>query len=202
MTIRRGEDWGAVRPVPEDIEVFADDRALASALNRASPPTVVAVLGGDLHRTVSSSPNVAHYEAGTARTIVPVDLVRVSVEGAIRIAVSHLVARRSWWLGEILVVANAQFIGTWDVAPRSHPNDGWLDVSHVQACMSLRQRIAARPRLRTASHLPHPEIAVSRVRSGRWEFGRPLTVFADGQPIGRSDWLEVECLPDALQVCI
>jgi len=202
VTIRRGEDWGSVAPVPEGTVVVADDVDLATVLNGASPPPAIGVLAGDLHRTISSSPDPGHYVVGAPVTIVPVDTVRVCIDGATRIAASHVVARRSWWFGEVLVVANAQFVGAWDVAPRSHPNDGWLDVSHVRARMSLRQRLAARPRLRTASHLPHPDIETSRVRSGRWEFRRPLRIWVDGRRIGRSAWLEVECEPDALMVCI
>lgn len=56
---------------------------------------------------------------------------------------------------------NAQYRGEWDVAPRGHPNDGRVEVLEVDERMSLRQRWAARRRLPTGAHLPHPMISAS-----------------------------------------
>lgn len=202
MTIRRGGEWGSVAPVPGGIVLCRGNLDLNDALNSPNPPTTIGVLSGDLQRTVSSSPDPSHYTVGTQVVTVTIDLIALRSQCGSPRAASHVVARRSWWSGEILVVSNAQFLGSWDVAPRSHPNDGLLDISHVRAGMPLRQRIAARPRLRTASHLPHPDIEIQRVRAARWEFRRPLDIYVDGKAIGRSAWLEVECLADALTVCI
>ncbi|MFM8530091.1 MAG: hypothetical protein ACKOD2_10530 [Ilumatobacteraceae bacterium] len=202
MTIRRGEDWGSVQPVPSEVTVLKHGRVLFESLNSASPPTVVGVLSGDLHRTISSSSDPNHYQVGAPVSVVPVDLIRVRMGGSSVLCAAHVVARRSWWFGEILVVAKAQFVGPWDVAPRSHPNDGWIDATLVRPTMGVRQRIAARKRLRTASHLPHPDIQTTRIREGRWEFRRKVNIWADGVRLGPTAWIEVECVPDALMVCV
>ncbi len=55
---------------------------------------------------------------------------------------------------------NAQWIGSWDVAPRSHPNDGLLD--RCEGDLSLDDRWKARGRLPSGTHVPHPGIAEQR----------------------------------------
>ena len=49
--------------------------------------------------------------------------------------VAHVVVRRQWWRGEIVMAMNAQFYGRYDVAPRGHPNDGKVDVVRVDPSM-------------------------------------------------------------------
>ena len=57
---------------------------------------------------------------------------------------------------------NSDHLGTWNVAPRAHPNDGKLDVISVGRGMTFRQRLQARTRLELGTHVPHPAIG-SRV---------------------------------------
>jgi diacylglycerol kinase family enzyme len=88
------------------------------------------------------------------------------------------------------------------VAPRSHPNDGRLDILEVEPRMAMLQRRNAWVRLPTASHLPHPLIATSRVRDTEWTFRRPLGLWLDGVSLGRTTSLRVSVIPDALRVWI
>jgi diacylglycerol kinase family enzyme len=92
---------------------------------------------------------------------------------------------------------NAEFIGEWDVAPRGHPNDGRMEVFDVDASMTVRDRIAARRRLRTGTHVPHPRVSTRSVRRGAWSFARPLEVVVDGRRIGRASSLAIDVVPDA-----
>ena len=103
---------------------------------------------------------------------------------------------RSWWRGRVVAVMNAQWIGAWDVAPKSHPNDGLLDV--FDADLSLDDRLKVRSRLRTGTHVPHPGIAQSRVAALQVEFDRPTPIWLDGEQVGRARALAIRIEPDAI----
>jgi hypothetical protein len=89
---------------------------------------------------------------------------------------------------------NCGWVGDWYRGPRAHPNDGLLDVTTGE--LPLRQRLQARARVRTGTHLPHPGLATSR--RGEWEhrFGRDVPVFVDGRRAGRCRVLKVTIQPD------
>jgi hypothetical protein len=204
MTIKPGEPWGNPVPRPSGLIVVRDDRDLARALSqgRASP---IGVGGGDLARTLGVTPTST--DSLTTRPTVneyPLDLLEVRLDGADEpiIAAAHVVVRSPWssghWLrGRILVVMNAEFIGEWDVAPRGHPNDGRVEVFDVAASMSARERLAARRRLPTGTHAPHPKISTRSMRSGTWQFERPLDVVVDGHRIGQASTLSIDVVADA-----
>lgn len=202
MTIRKGEDWGAGAVVPVGFAAVDDDAALLRLINAGTLPDVVAVHRGDLARTVSASTDPTRYRPGSHVIAAPIDLLEVTHDGGTLFAASHVVARRSWWRGEVVVVANAQFIGTWDIAPRSHPNDGFMDVSEVAASMSVGQRVLAVRRLPTATHIPHPGIRTSRIRSGEWRFRRAVNLYLDGVRVARTSDLRIRVVPDALSIFI
>jgi hypothetical protein len=188
--------------MPDHAEVCADDASLFSALNRQNPPSTVGLLAGDLARTVSASGRSARFLSDLDVVRLPIDLGEVQHDLGTHRFASHVILRRSWLFGPILLVANAQFIGPWDVAPRSHPNDGWLDVSEVNPSMTLRQRLHAAKRLPTAGHLPHPAIRTTRTRQQSWTFRKPLDLWVDGERLGRTASVSVRCLPDAMTICI
>lgn len=207
MTIKPGQAWGRSVPRPPGLVVVHSDVELARAISqeRGSP---IGVGGGDLARTLGVTPSSA--STLTTRPTVNeylIDLLEVRLDGAEEpiVACAHVVARSPWgsghWLrGRILVVMNAEFIGEWDIAPRGHPNDGRAEVVEVEASMSLRERFAARRRLATGAHVPHPRIATRSIRAGSWTFERPLEIVADGRRIGRASALSVRVVPDAAVV--
>ena len=131
MTIRKGEEWGRVGSVPSGCVPAADEAALHCIVNAEPLPRAIGLLGGDLGRTVSASADRERLTEGSSVVLATIDLVEVHHDHGRHRVASHVVLRRSWWWGPVLVIANAQFIGDWDVAPRSHPNDGWLDVTEV-----------------------------------------------------------------------
>ena len=200
MTIRKGEDWGTPTVVPEDLQIAQDDAGLFRLLNSGPVPPLIAVLSGDLARTVSASPDRARYRTGSTATAAPLDLIEVTHDGGSHLVASHAVMRKTWLRGTVVVAANAQFIGSWDVAPRSHPNDGFMDITEVDPSMSVGQRLLARRRLPTASHLPHPGIRTSRAREYQWEFPRELDLYLDGVAQGRTRSVRVRLIPDATLV--
>ena len=207
MTIKPGQAWGRPVPRPPDLVVVRSDAELATELSRerGSP---LGVGGGDLARTLG----VTSTSAGTLATRPTVneyviDLLEVRLDDAEEpiVACAHVVARSSWssghWLrGRILVVMNAEFIGDWDIAPRGHPNDGRAEVVDVDPSMSARERLAARRRLPTGTHVPHPSIATRSVRTGSWQFERPLDIVVDGRRVDRASTLSIDVIADAATV--
>ena len=128
--------------------------------------------------------------------------MRATAGGEARWFVAHLVARRSWWRGELVAAMNAQHLGRWDVAPRAHPNDGRVDVVHVSAAMSVRDRWRARSRAVQAAHVPHPDIEIRSSASTTLTFDRPLRLTLDGRPWTTSASVELTVEPDALTVYV
>lgn len=207
MTIKPGQAWGRPVPRPPDLVVVHGDVELARAISQERG-SQIGVGGGDLARTLG----VTSASAGTLATRAtvneyPIDLLAVRLDGAEEaiVACAHVVARSPWgsgyWLrGRILVVMNAEFIGEWDIAPRGHPNDGRVEVVDVDASMSARERLAARRRLPSGTHVPHPSITTRSVKNGSWQFERPLDVVVDGRRVARASRLSIDVLADAATV--
>ncbi len=205
MTIKPGDQWGRLVERPDDLVTVASDHDVVEALHR-HPGSPVEVTSGDLARTLGVGAGQGLSGQGPARSRLnemPIDLVEVSLDGGEPVvACAHVVARSPWhrgrWLrGPVLAVMNAEFIGEWDVAPRGHPNDGRVEVFEVESTMSLRHRLAARRRLRSATHLPHPDITTRSVRSHEWSFPHALDVVVDGRRVGRASSISVLVLADA-----
>jgi hypothetical protein len=206
MTIEPGMPWGRQVTRPDDLVIAHSDHVLARALTlQAGPP--IAAAAGDLARTLGVRGN----DRRTTINEFPIDLIEVRLDAQTDrpneplVACAHVIVRSPWrrghwWRGPILAVMNAEFIGDWDVAPRGHPNDGRAEVFEVDASMSVRDRLGARRRLATGTHVPHPRITTRSVRAATWDFPRPLDVIVDGQPAGRASSLAITVQPDAANV--
>ena len=200
MTIRRGSDWGVPGVPPPDLPWFDDDRSASDAV--AQGTTSLGLRGGDLARTLGAggpSPCVEF----------PIDVLRLeSPSRTPEVAIAHVVVRRrfaGWWTGSVSVAMNAQYRGAWDVAPRGHPNDGRLELFEVADRMSVRQRWAARRRLPTGAHLPHPMITARSARHVVLSVPPRSRVDVDGRrwfaTTGReSTEVTIDVVPDAITV--
>ena len=156
-----------------------------------------ALLSGDLHRAIGAP------TPGQHTTIVPVDALAVRLDDRPeQLAVAHVVAHRSWWRGQVLAVCNVDYVGTWNVAPRAHPNDGRADVVEVAPTMGTRARWQAWRRLPLGTHVPHPAIATRSVRDVSFEFDRPLRVWLDGVETGTARRLRVTVRPDSFELYV
>jgi hypothetical protein len=197
MTVRKGADWGERRAVPIETRRVPDDRALHEwvCAHRAKdlPIGDVAIDGGDLARTLGGATG-----PGGEATYAALDVVRVVADHSLTTwCASHVVARRSWWTGEVLLAMNAEYLGDLDVAPRAHPGDGVIDVVTVNPEMSLRTRRQARDRARRGAHLPHPQLSVRRAATTEATFRRSMTVWVDGVRWCQATTLELHVEPDA-----
>ena len=202
MTIRKGDPWGEAAACPPDVKVVSPDRDLRDwelwHRARGEPIGDVGATGGDLARTCGGT--------GAARPCaakVSVDVMRVTLdEREPTWGVAHVVARRSWLVGELVMVMNAEYLGSYDVAPRSHPNDGRLDVLRVDPAMSRRERLQARRRARHGGHLPHPHLSLGSVPEVDLQFDKAMVVWIDGVRCGIAARLRVSNEPDALTLYV
>lgn len=202
MTIRKGDPWGEPVRCPPDVKVVPTDRALRDWVEwhrrRGDPIGDVGVAGGDLAKTCGGT-GAAHPSAAR----VSVDVMRVTLdEGPPSWGVAHVIARRSWLTGELAIVMNAEYLGPYDVAPRSHPNDGKLDVLRVDPGMGWRHRLQARQRARFGSHLPHPHLVSRSVVDVDLQFQKVMVVWIDGVRCGTASRLRVSNEPDAMTIYV
>lgn len=204
MTIRKGEAWGTVMMPPPGLRIVTDDAALHDWINqhRAGSEMIrdVGLGGGDLARTAGGGVDRESAAGRFAGDVLaaPFDVVRVMADdGRVVWSCSHIVARRSWWRGEVLFAMTAQFWHGRDIAPRSHPNDGKVDVLRVAAQMRVRTRLAARRRARTGTHVPHPQLTFTQLADTTISFDRPVVVWVDDRRWGRAAQLRLVVEPDA-----
>ena len=225
MTIKKGQDWGSRGLLPRSAPIVDSDHALAQlfsvvehdggALGTSGPDLIGLVPGSD----VATSPRQASNglaktlsARGTAdalvtseRTIVPIDL------GIVVIAhpgpkIEHIVMSSSlvitsrFWGGVTEGAMNAAFLGDWNVTPTGHPNDGRFDVVRVE--MSMSDRLKARKRLPSGSHLPHPDISIRRLKSAHFTPAPSARLWVDGQPYGSCVEVTLTVIPDAVLVAI
>ena len=202
MSIERGRDWGERAPVPHDAVLASTDReaslAVTAARRRDEPPPPLVLAGGDLARTLGGGTSTP--DLGAEATHVRLDLGAVLVDGKLHWFLAHLVARHSWWRGRVLVAANAAFLGSWNVAPKAHPGDGRIDL--LDGDPSLRTRLQARRRLATGTHVPHPDISMTRREAVQVDFDRPTPIRLDGERIGTARALSIRLEPAAVDVWI
>lgn len=169
------------------VDVGGADRHL---VKEARGSTAAGSAGGDL--TGGGQPRQG------ARVFV--DAGAALVDGRLVWFAAHLVARRWWWRGRVLVVANAAFMGRGNVAPRAHPGDGRLDV--LDCKLGLGARIRARSRLAAGTHVPHPAIEQRRVAAAQFDLDPASDVYADGRRLARAGTVSVRVEPAALEIWI
>ncbi len=185
-----GADFGTTDQMPSDLPVVHSDTQLANLLSQGI--NQVHLVGGDLARTLG----VAQLSQSQS-TLTNIDAAKVTVNNSQHWFVAHLIARRSWWRGRIVAVANASFYKDWNIAPRTHPGDSLLDI--LDADLPLKVRLAARKRLVLGTHVPHPDISQRRVTEAVIELVTPADLYIDGKHLTRADHFSVEVVPNAIE---
>ncbi len=99
-----------------------------------------------------------------------------------------------------VVVANCGYYGGGlHVAPVARPDDGALDVVVIGHASRLLFPLVLR-QMRAGRHVRRPQVACYRGSVVTVQADRPVTVYGDGDPVGRCDRVRVELRPRALQV--
>ncbi len=206
MTIRKGESWGSEGLVAGDIPIARDDAHLAVVVQDGlqqnkpgSAPFVARVASGDLLATVGGSPPLPSRPAPGEKVeaqLLPMDLGFVRMDdGPERPFVAHVLAHARGWKGQCMVVMNSAWYGDWYLGPRAHPNDGLLDMTVGE--LSLRDRMKAKKRVKSGTHLPHPNLEVRRVATLERTLKRPTRVHIDGVLAGQARHIQVRLVSDA-----
>lgn len=200
MTIRKGEEWGRKDVVPQSFFIAEDDSDAAS-----QPPHVpFALCRGDLFTALGRPHTPMH---GRDCMILPIDALTCSVQflnGDTETihAASH-VSIGSWWKGRHIIVSNSGFINGLNIAPRSHPNDGEMDVFSIASEMPLKQRFLARRKAKTGTHLPHPNISVLRKTVLEISRDRPQERLSiDGVAVSAWTAVHISIEPDYWEVIV
>ncbi|MEM7337551.1 MAG: hypothetical protein AAF467_02820 [Actinomycetota bacterium] len=202
MTIRKGEEWGYdAEPGPHVVQV-RDDADLAQRAHdsvRGGQPLIARLGAGDLLATLGGSPP----QPGRLVRHLPIDLGLIVVDDGDPLPfVSHCVLRRRAWQGQSAVVMNAGWLGPYYLGPKAHPNDGILDITW--GALGWNQRLLARRRAKTGSHLPHPALTTARVATWEWTAEQPVRLYTDGVAAGprRVRSVAVSVVPDAFTVVL
>lgn len=200
MTIERGVAWGEHIQTPSGVVSVHSDKELAEC----DPKDFVSLQSGDLFHALGSPQSVV----GSSECIlVHIDALQCRID--FQDKSSHVMAASSvvigsWWSSSNYVcLTNGGMYDGLDLTPRAHPNDGKWDLFQLASTMGYRQRMIARRRSRTGSHLPHPHISVQRLSQfsfGRTSRGQCLRI--DGVVV--REWTSVHCqvLPDYWQVLL
>ena len=202
MTIKRGQDWGLPAEAGGADQFAANDKELRAIVEtnyrNQAPIPVVGLTGGDLWRALGA-PAGGHrrLQSKEARQV-SIDVIDVSLGDKNYIAVAHIFFLGSWWRGPVTAVMNSEWRGRWRVAPRAHPNDGWLDL--LAGDLPIRQRFLLRERLITGDHVPNSAIRSGRIKEFSQELSRPTRAILDGVDEGRHDSVSLKIRPDALTV--
>lgn len=198
MTIRKGEPWGNPGKVPEDAVMARSDLEVVRA------GAVCTIAGGNLHESLGRPvPRLP----GDDCMLLPVDGIKVQVtagDGTVRLLeAAGEVAVGSWFARSgYLVITNTGHLGPLNLAPRSHPNDGQLDEFELRAAMPLRERVVARRRARTGTHVPHPHIRAARVSDVTITRRGRQRLVVDGVPLRKWSRVRVTVAPDRFLVAV
>lgn len=207
MTISKHLEWGRDILKPVDLVICRDDaaasRLLTGLIGESKQLPIIAIKSSKLARALGT--NGAQLESKSMRAL-PFDLIKInftnlSDEKVMVIAIGYAILRNSWWRGEITAVLNTSFIGNWDCAPRSHPNDGKFDVVSVGSQMRPMQRLIASRRLRLGTHLPHPQISTHQATNLELSSSALPNLFVDGQRFAKVSQINFTLLPDAVTLC-
>ena len=197
MTIKKGEPWGTPGKLADDAVLVHRDldarRELEAAARQSRPPREFGLIAGDLARTVGASEGRNRLESEEAIRL-PLDAMEVWLDGTNYWGIAHLVARSRFWHGPFTLAMNAEYLGEWRMAPASHPNDGRADL--ITGRLSISDRTKAQSRLKSGTHIPHPDISVRRVKSHRFELSGRVPVAIDGEVVGRPRVVEISMHPD------
>jgi hypothetical protein len=219
MPIRKGEDWGTPVSGPPDFEVMGGDSELAGVLrDRLGGLINFRPLNSDLALAIGLRSGMEPPLAPT--TELPMDALRTDDGFVVNMVVfgtppdrlsrwsrsSHFTVTidgADWFSARAttVVVANGQFLHGVDLVPKGHPNDGRAEVQVWQ--LAAGERAAARDRLHSGSHVPHPRIRERKARRVEVRVRKPVRFEGDdGGGVGTSRGADLEIVPSAYRLLV
>lgn len=200
MTIRKGEEWGRRETTPEKFVVAEDDKDAAS-----QPPHIpFGISRGNMYSSLGQ-PKIPLRNSEC--TIVPIDALMCTVsfvDGREEVSAAFSqVSIGSWWRGRCVVASNSGFLNGMNIAPRSHPNDGEMDIVSIANTMPLKQRFIARRKAKTGTHIPHPHITVHRATTATFHQEKPQERLSiDGVAVSGWSSVSIAVEPDYWQLIL
>lgn len=199
MGIERGAEWGTATDIDPTWPSVSSDAELVGGWDPGHRPAgPVWLVGGDLAKTlgVDGRPPRSHGRC----TLVGIDAIAVRLDAQPpAVAAAHVLIGGRGPVPDVAVM-NAAFVGTANLAPRAHPGDGLVDI--VEFKLKAVDRLKARRRFETGTHLPHPDIVSLRRPDWSAELSRSSRVIVDGVDRGRARQVSVKIVPGALTVAI
>ena len=216
MTIKRGEEWSRPRSEDTPVQVSGNDADLGAAIHQLPPGGLVQFTparDSDLARAIGLTDGArltSEVELDALRVTDDITACNMVVVGTppdrlrrfsprthIEVTVDGTVAFAGY--GTSVVVAIGQFLHGADLVPRGHPGDGRAE---IQVYSLSRLQRAMRTRLRTGTHLPHPNITQRTGRQIGIRATGTLAFEVDGSRRPREDRLDLEVLPDRYRLLI
>ena len=197
--IHRGQPWGEPSCMTRDVLIVDNDQTMA----HTDRTHEIFLSGGDIARSLGN-PSVP--TLGSACTEVAIDAmvcdITTSDEQSITIVAASSIIIGSYWKGQHVIVSNAGWIGERNVAPRSHPNDGKVEMLTMNSHMSLRQRFLAYRKMKTGTHLPHPQLSATQISTACIERQKGQKLVIDGEKF--IDWtsISITVQPDYWRVMV
>lgn len=204
MTIRKGEEWGIRIIAPQSCRYVANDAQLA----QLQPFEFGVLTGGDIHYTLGAPSSV---QPGNVCTQLEIDAMQnhitlsdgsvVTLLASSKIEIGSF--RPSVTRQRYICITNGGIVDMHNIAPRAHPNDGVLDCMHVDAGMPLRARLTALTKSKSGTHIPHPDIAITRGET--FSFHRKNQkekLSIDGVVVPRWSSIVVNVLPDYWKILV
>ena len=196
--IRRGEPWGLETTWPEDAVIIHSDHALALA----DPSRPVFLASGDISRSLGH-PSMPSGDGKCTEVRIDAMLCTVaSSAGERKIVAASSIIVGSHWRHRHMIISNGGWWNEWNIAPRAHPNDGIVELLTLSEKMTMRQRWLAKRKMRTGTHLPHPDISMVRISSATVDRISGEKLLIDGQAVSIWESLSVEVLPDYWRVLV
>ncbi len=209
MTIRKGDLWGEPCSAPIGLPEFATERDLGGNIRTNGTIPEAVLKSGTLNQALGVS--TATPDRGQIKVMI--DLIKVEYtghDGCERndIAVGSVLIGRRSWLGGLYIVSNCGYLGTREVLSKAHPNDGVMDVLAVRSSMPFMQRLQALRKIRTSSHLPHPDISTKQTERFSWPIvgdearSKGARLVIDGESLGLVKSVRMQVIPDAITLYV
>jgi len=216
MTIRKFGSFGTSVSRPPMLNVLRSDLEIAQHYVSGDIAAPCTLTNGTIAQSLGISSEISIDDPlhDQQMTLVNIDLLQIDyrtttstnlssnscTSTSSRVVVAGtLVIQHRTRLSTCLILSNSGILHARDVLPRAHPNDGFVDVLEVDPKISTRQRAIAWHRSATGSHLPHPDIRVSRSIDFQWS-GSPAQMIADGVTYKGVVWLQCTVLADAMSI--